>query len=109
MKKQSSYKFILAIFMLFICTFLITGVIKRQVSNMNEADAESKIQASSVELHFTPGFHHVEALNESDYIATLTELDTYKEQYNIDIIDISIINNPVTNLPHYHITYETSY
>lgn len=74
-------------------------------TNMTDAVSTSQNNHSET-MHFTPGFHHFETYDESEYLSALTEIDAYGADGSVEIVDISIVYSAHTVTPHYHITYK---
>ena len=74
-------------------------------TSMSDTTVSSQERPSET-MHFTPGFHHIETSDESEYLNALTEIDAYGADGSVEIVDISIVYSASTVTPHYHITYK---
>ena len=72
----------------------------------SRVEAAYKIPTESTEMHFTPGFHHFETIDEAEYLNALTQIDTYGADGKTELVDVSIVYSAGSVSPHYHITYK---
>lgn len=79
----------------------------RSFSGTSTANATYQSLAETSEtMHFTPGFHHFETIDEAEYLNALTQIDAYGADGKTELVDVSIVHRQTTGSPHYHITYK---
>lgn len=76
-------------------------------SGASTANATYQSLAETSEtMHFTPGFHHFETIDEGEYLNALAKIDAYGADGKTELVDVSIVYSASSVSPHYHITYK---